>query len=246
MQGKGTPALILIHGWSCDKSYWAPQLEPLSRDFRLIAPDLAGHGESGSAREIWTIDAFGRDVAAAVDAAGSGPVVLVGHSMGGTVAVAAARHLGDRVQAIVWVDSYRKLGSPRTPGEIEEVLAPFRADFRGATGRYVHGMFPPGADPVLVERVASAMAAAPPAIAVAALQASMTFGRTITEQLETLRPPVLAINAGEPPTDVPSLQRHGVEVAIVPGTGHFPMMEAPERFNALLTRLVSRFRHATG
>jgi pimeloyl-ACP methyl ester carboxylesterase len=43
--GEGSPALVFVHGWSCDRSYWAAQLEPFSRDFRVVAVDLAGQGE---------------------------------------------------------------------------------------------------------------------------------------------------------------------------------------------------------
>ena len=46
--GQGTPALVFVHGWSCDRSYWAGQLEAFSRDFTVVAPDLGGHGESDS------------------------------------------------------------------------------------------------------------------------------------------------------------------------------------------------------
>jgi pimeloyl-ACP methyl ester carboxylesterase len=50
-RGQGAPALVFVHGWSCDRTYWAGQLEPLSRDYRVVAIDLAGHGESGVGRE---------------------------------------------------------------------------------------------------------------------------------------------------------------------------------------------------
>jgi len=44
--GEGTPALVFVHGWSCDRSHWAAQLQPFSRQFKVVAVDLAGHGES--------------------------------------------------------------------------------------------------------------------------------------------------------------------------------------------------------
>lgn len=239
-EGAGGPALVLIHGWSCDRSYWAAQVAGLSSDFQVITVDLAGHGESGTNRSSWTIDSFGQDVAAVVEAIGCNRVVLVGHSMGGNVAVAAALHLGARVKGLVWVDTYKKLGSPRSAEEVQRVLSPFRADFKKTTEAYVRGMFPAGADESLVRRVAENMAAAPPAVAVSALQASMMFGRTITKTLEGVDAPIVAINADEPPNDVPSMREHGVQVVITPGVGHFLMLEAPERFNNLLKEIVSQ------
>ncbi len=234
--GAGKPALVLIHGWSCDKSYWAAQLQPLSDDFQLITLDLGGHGDSGAGRQSWTIDSFGQDVAAVVEATKPEHVVLVGHSMGGNVAVAAARRLGKRVKGVVLVDTYRKLGSPRSPEEVQEVLAPFRANFKDATGPYVRGMFGAGADEALVQRVAEHMSAAPPSIAVPALESSLTFGRTITETLKGLEVPIIALNAR--PTDVESMQRYGVEVMTMPRVGHFLMMEAPRSFNDLFKQVI--------
>lgn len=235
--GTGKTALVLIHGWSCDTSYWAAQLQPLSRDFQVVALDLGGHGESGTGRKSFSIESFGQDVAAVVEAINPEQVVLVGHSMGGTVAIAAARQLGKRVRAVVWVDSYRKLGSPRSSEEVEEVLAPFRANFKETTGAYVRGLFGPDADEALVNRVAEHMSAAHPAIAISALESSLTFGRTITETIKEV--PIAAINACAPADDVESIQRHGVEVVTLPSTGHFPMMEAPRSFNKLLKQVVS-------
>jgi pimeloyl-ACP methyl ester carboxylesterase len=237
--GGGRPALVLIHGWSCNSTYWAAQVATLSERFRVITLDLGGHGQASTGRASWTMDSFGRDVSAVVDAAGLEQVVLVGHSMGGNVAVAAALHLGKQVQGMIWVDTYKRLGAPRSPEEIQQVLAPFRADFQKTTEAYVRGMFPAGADKTLVRRVAKDMAASPPSIAVAALEASLIFGRTITQTLEGVEARIIAINADEPPTDVPSMRRHGVEVVTMRGVGHFPMMEAAERFNSLLDEIVS-------
>jgi pimeloyl-ACP methyl ester carboxylesterase len=83
--GAGRPALVLVHGWSCDRTYWNAQLESLSRDFTVVTVDLAGHGESECGREAWSIAAFGYDVALVVALNGLEDVVLVGHSMGGDV-----------------------------------------------------------------------------------------------------------------------------------------------------------------
>lgn len=82
--GAGARAIVLIHGWSCDGSYWAAQVEALSRDFQIITLDLGGHGQSGTDRRSWTIESFGQDVAAVVEAAQLEEVVLVGHSMAAT------------------------------------------------------------------------------------------------------------------------------------------------------------------
>jgi pimeloyl-ACP methyl ester carboxylesterase len=206
----------------------------------VVAVDLAGHGESGRGREFWTIAAFGEDVAAVVEKLGLSRTILVGHSMGGDVILEAARRLPGRVEGLVWVDAYRQLGIPREPEQVRELLAPFRADFVPATRAFVRGMFPPGADPSLVERVTADMSSAPPEIAVAALESAMGYDREVVATVRELGLPLVAVNADDRPTDVESLTRHGVDVVLVPGTGHFPMLEDPGRFNGILRQVIER------
>ncbi len=238
VSGEGAPALVFVHGWSCDRSYWAAQLPRFSRRFRVVAVDLAGHGESGLGREAWTMAAFGGNVAAVIEALGIERAVLVGHSMGGDVIVEAARRLPGRIAGLVRVDTYRKLETPRTPEQVQAFLAPFRANFADVARPFVRGMFPANADPALVERVVADISAAPPSIAPAVMESAICFEREMPGALQELSLPVVAINPDRPPTDVASLKRHGVESVLMTGVGHFLMMENPERFNPLLETVV--------
>jgi pimeloyl-ACP methyl ester carboxylesterase len=237
-QGEGTPALVFVHGWSCDRSYWKGQLQPFSQQFKVVAVDLAGHGESGLGRKTQTMAAFGGDVAAVVEKLGLQHIILIGHSMGGDVIAEAARRLPGRVAGLVWIDTYKQLGTPRTPEQIQTLMAPFRTDFVETTRSFVRGMFPPGADRALVERVVMDMSAAPPEVAVGALESAIGFGNEMPRALKELKLPVVAINPDNKPTDVASLERHGVRVVLMPGVGHFLMMEDPERFNGLLRTVI--------
>ena len=239
-QGDGDIALVLVHGWSCDGSYWEPQVESLSRDFQVVTIDLAGHGESGEDRAVWTIASFGEDVTAVVNDLELERVVLVGHSMGGDVILEAARRLPGRVMGLIWVDVYNRIETPRTSEELESFQVPFRANFVEATRAFVRGMFPPNSDPALVERVAADMASAPPEIALPVMRAAQGFDREIPRALEELKLPLVAINPDSPPTDIESMKGHGIEVLLMPGVGHFPMLESPERFNVVLREAIDR------
>ena len=238
--GAGMPSLVFVHGWSCDRTYWKEQLQPLGRRFRVVAMDLAGHGESGANRQAWTIPAFGADVAAVVEKLGLGRVILIGHSMGGDVIVEAARRLRGRVAGLVWIDVYKKLGTPPTAEQVEAFVAPFRADFPERTRAFVRSTFPATADKSLVEWVAGDMASAPKEIALAAMYSAVTNGREIPAALAQLKLPTIAINPDRPPTDFESLKRHGVEVVLMSGVGHFPMMEDPGQFNRVLGSVIDR------
>ena len=71
----------------------------------MVALDLAGHGDSGVNREAWSMTNFGADVAAVADTLQLEDIILVGHSMGGQVALEAARLLKGRVKMIVGADT---------------------------------------------------------------------------------------------------------------------------------------------
>jgi pimeloyl-ACP methyl ester carboxylesterase len=234
VRGQGTPALVFVHGWSCDRSYWSRQMPEFAQDHQVVAVDLAGHGGSGTRRKSWTMPAFGQDVAAVVTALDLKDIVLIGHSMGGDVIVETALLHPERVRGVVWVDTYRSLGSVGSPEENEAFVASFGTDFVAATQSLVRSMFPADADPALVDWVAADMSAAPPEIAIDALRHSISNDGPILAALRQLTPPVIALNPGYRETDVASLKRYGVEARIVPGAGHFLMMENPLVFNRSL------------
>ena len=242
IHGSGAPAILLVHGWSCDRSYWEEQVAPLSAKFQVVAVDLAGHGESGSGRAAWTIEAFGADVAAVVDELALESVILVGHSMAGDVIVEAARRLRGRVKGLVWVDTYRQLANFPSSEQVEQRLVPFRADFVQTTRAFVRGMFAPDADESLTERVVADMSAAPSDVAIAAAKSVWNFWPKLTAALRELRLPIVAINPDHPPTDIESMRRYGVEVVLMPRVGHFLHMEDPSRFNELLLNAIDRLR----
>jgi pimeloyl-ACP methyl ester carboxylesterase len=236
--GKGIPALVFVHGWSCDRSYWNGQLEPFSTQYKVIAIDLAGHGESGLGRKAWTTEAFGSDVAAVVKKLDLKHVVLIGHSMGGAVVTEAARHLPGRVVGLIWIDVFKKLGSARSPEQVRAFMAPLRTHFVDSTRVFVRGMFLANSDSSLIERVVMDMSSAPPQVAVEALEYGLNYSRKIPQVLQELKIPVIAINSDSAPTDTISMQQNGVKVIFMSGVGHFLMLEDPERFNRILTTAV--------
>jgi pimeloyl-ACP methyl ester carboxylesterase len=232
--GEGPVAIVFVHGWSCDRTYWKRQTDYFAERYQVVAIDLAGHGESDGQREAWPMSAFGEDVVAVVEKLALEKVVLVGHSMGGDVIVDAALSLGDRVAGLFWIDTYNALGRSRSAEELARYADRFRDDFVAATRNMVRRMFPAGANPDLVEWVAADMSSAPAGIAVEAMEHAMSNQEAVVTALKLLTAPVIAINPDYRPNDVASLERHGVRTVVMTGVGHFLMMEDPEAFNLLL------------
>ena len=239
-EGTGRPAIVFVHGWSCDRSYWRHQVGAFPGN-RVVAIDLAGHGESGFGRNSWTMPAFGADVAAVVDALGLDDAVLVGHSMGGDVILEAAVLLEGRVRGLVWVDTYSSLGETDDTDDTNALVARLRIDFPGAARAFVREMFGPTADPELVEWVVADMSAAPPEIAIDAVRHALGNEAPAIDALSRLAVPVVAINPDHEPTDEASLLRHGVRPVIVTGLSHFLMLEDPGTFNRVLAEVVADF-----
>lgn len=240
MHGAGEPALIFVHGWSCDRSYWKGQLETFSKNFKVVTIDLAGHGESGIGRKRWTIESFGADVSAVLEKLGLKRVILIGHSMGGDVIAEAARQLPGRVAGLIMIDTYKNLGPGRTPEQVQAFKARLSVNFVDSTRAFVKSKFLPNSDSSLVNWVAKDMSSAPPDIALGTLVSARSYSRSMPHALEELKLPVIAINPDNAPTDIESLEHYGVKLIIMPGVGHFLMMEDPGRFNGLLKTAIDK------
>ena len=103
-EGDGDPPLLLVHGWGADSAGWSALIPQFQTRHRVLAVDLRGHGRSGVPERGYAIGDFVGDLAALLDHAGTGPVVAIGHSMGGQIVSMLAVEHSEHVQAVVCVD----------------------------------------------------------------------------------------------------------------------------------------------
>ncbi len=242
VHGDGEPTLVFVHGWSCDARYWGAQVPYFSMRNRVITLDLAGHGHSGLGRSRYTMESFGEDVAAVVEAAGAERAILIGHSMGGSVIACAARVLPGRVSGLIGVDTLENVGYVMTPEEREAMLAPFRENFPAETARFAGEMLSPAVERSLREWIASDMASAPPWVAVSAME-EMTSQYVTGEAARVfaeVRLPVVSVNADKWPVDFKANREHmlSYEAIVIADADHFLMMTRPEEFNEALERAI--------
>jgi len=240
--GKGDPAIVLIHGWATDANYWNAQVGPLQARYTVVTIDLAGHGGSTKSRTDWSMEKYGADVTTVLQRIPNQQLILVGHSMGGTVALEAARTLGNRLRGIIVVDALKSVGlPPLPPSEIQKRVAPFRTDFIGAVRKYVtEELFEKGADPLFVQKVAYDMSLEPPDVAVPSLEALLSMD--LNTVLPDIKVPVLAINSDLGPTDEARIRKSlpTFKADVIPHTSHFLMMEVPDKFNPILLRDIEK------
>jgi len=235
--GKGSPALVFVHGWSCDQIYWKYQVPEFSKHYTVVTLDYAGHGKSGANREDFTMESFGDDVAAVVNDLNLDQVILIGHSMGGYVIIDAATKLPGKVAALIGIDTYEQLvDTVFTKEMLEQFTVPFYADFTNSVKAFVQSMFPADADPALVEQISGDMSSAPKGVAMSAFENMFDYSTRLETILKTIDLPFYAVSSDLYPTNVEDNLKYvkSFDVKIMEGYGHFLMMENPELFNRLL------------
>jgi len=242
--GKGEPALVFIHCWTCNRTFWENQVAEFSKTNRVVTIDLPGHGESGRGRKTWSVESFGDDVATVVKKLGLKRVVLVGSSMGGPIALEAARRLPDRVVAIVPVDTLQNVEEKVPQEQLDEVFKQMQADYKGATTSLLNQFFfSPTTPPAVRERVINATLSLQPDLAIPMLKAIFSYDPI--PAMREIKAPIRAINADRVPTNVEANRKYApqFDVVIIKGTGHYPMLEDPARFNQMLVEILRGLPH---
>jgi pimeloyl-ACP methyl ester carboxylesterase len=239
VKGMGEPTIVFVHCWTCNHNFWRHQIEYFSKKYKVVWLDLAGHGQSGSTRSDYTMEAFGEDVATVVNKVGAKRVVLVGHSMGGPVSIEAAKILGDKVVGVVGVDTfYTPFHYPKSQAEIEGFVKPFEKDFTGTREQMFQSMFTPNADPELRASIAQQSSGTNPEMGISAMYEIFRWSaQNVPDSLNSYSNKLKNINAA-PTGNETALHK---SVTLIPGVGHFVPQVKPEEFNAALNKIISEY-----
>ncbi len=234
--GTGDTAIVLIHGWMCDQTYWKNQVDQFSDNYTVVTVDLGGHGESGLDRSSWTLDSFVEDVVAVIKKVQPENVILAGHSLGGFVALETAPEIADKIKGLILVDSFHEVFWPIPDSVKNPAFENYRNDFKNHTYSWIYdGMFPPGADSVIRHQIAEDMSSGPAEVGIGAVEDYWSGDYTETiQKVISLKVPVILINIELWPTDLEVMNEFGFDVLTMDDVGHFLMLEDPDRFNILL------------
>jgi len=245
VRGEGEPAIVLVHGWTNSRGIWGRHRETLATDHRVVALDLAGHGNSGADREDWTVEAFGRDVVAVADQLELDRIVLVGFSMGGPVIIEAADQLGDRVEGLVFIDTVQDPDGPLPSDEaLEQMLAAMRANWNDPA--FIRAFaFTPDAPDSLIDYVIGIQPQELYDRFVAMVYGVNDWvGSEMRTTLARLDVPMAAINTTNQPTNLEALRRYdpGFTLDTMQGLGHGGiLLRRVDDFDARLLAIVDRF-----
>lgn len=244
VHGAGEPTLVFVHGWCCDARYWRAQVPHFSKSHRVVTLDLAGHGHSGTRPSQYSMSAFGEDVRAVTEAINANRVILVGHSMGGSVIAEGARLMPGRVIGLIGVDTLENVEYPMTRDELTKMVAPLDKDFRTGSRTFVGEMISPSTDPQLRQWIVSDMAAAPPTAAISALNCMMSQYITgeAAKIFDEIHIPVMSVNGDMWPVNYEGNRRHMsfFDAIILKGADHFLMLDRSEEFNHSLEKAIGK------
>jgi pimeloyl-ACP methyl ester carboxylesterase len=247
--GKGPEAVVFIHGWTCDLTFWRGQA-PLYEKRRALLVDLPGHGQSDKPEVSYTQERFARAIDAVMRDAKVERAVLVGHSMGVPVAITFLRLFPAKTKAMMMVDGY----VPQAPkddaerakqqAQMEPFLRSMNApNYKETVQKMIEGMFSDKTTPAQRAEIRTKMGTTPQHVLASAMQGM--FAIEAPKPGETYALPVTAVvtKGNARPgyeerlrTVFPNLRKFEVWE----GSGHFLMMESPERFNRLLEDFLAR------
>jgi len=236
--GAGEPALLFLHGWCGDRSFFAPQFDYFSPSHRVVSVDLPGHGESAVPEE-YSIGALASRVAELAGDLRLSRSVVFGHSIGAMVALELSQFAPDLVGGVALIDP------PPLSKEVWREFAPqLISSFSGPDGptgrrQFVEQMFLPTDDAARRAKIIATMTAVPNDIAIPLIQAIAAFdAMAVLEQCEV---PVLTISSAVPTNDAASLLAANSTMTLgqTVGAGHFLQLEVPEQVNPMIERFLA-------
>ncbi len=233
--GAGSTALVFIHCWTCDLTFWREQVPAFDGKVRMILLDLPGHGRSDKPEIPYTMELFARAVDAVLRDAGVSKAVLVGHSMGTPVARQFYRLHPEKTLGIIDVDGM--LHVDFKPGQADVLAALYTgADWKEKQTKAVEGMFSPATTPAMKKKILGTMTAAPQYVVAGAFKG--IFDPAIWTD-DPIRVPVLAIyvrSAFRTPEYEAAVKKVApyIQIVYVEDAGHFLQMEKPAVVNAAL------------
>ena len=256
------PALVFLHGWSVDRSFFAAQEALAAAGFRVVIPDLHGHGDRGIGGAAPTMAGLADDLAGLLRELRLTSVTLIGWSMGATVALEyLARYGATGIAGLVIVDMTPKvpnapdwpygLSSGQNLAEAMDAASRIERDWPRYAPKIARAMFAPRRsddDPLILQAVERIAARDPEVMALIWRSLVAADHRAAVENLPV---PILAIAGAESQLYRPDVARwiaahaRDGKAVEIPGAGHAPHLEQPGAFNEAVAAFAHRLQDGT-
>ena len=239
------PVVILIHGFPLDRTMWAYQRSSVGAIYRVILPDLRGHGATAAPDGIYTVDEMADDVLELLGALQiDDPIVFGGLSMGGYVALSIAARHPERVKALMLMNTRATADDPDAARARIELAE--RVEASGRTEEVVAAMLPKlfskqtfEHHPALVARMRDRMSRTP-ARAICGTLRGLASRPDRTEALTRITAPTLVVAGADDrivsPDEARSMASRipGAKLVMIPDAGHMAPLENHEATDAAI------------
>jgi len=246
---KAGVALLFVHGFPLNHQIWAPQLQAFAVNYRMLAPDVRGHGASEAVPGPYKMEEMADDLKALIDARHCGPVMLIGHSMGGYIAFAFLRRHPKLVRGLGLVCTRPGPDSPEGKANRETLARRVEKDGSMAVA---DAMYPKMlaastyAEQLQLADSVRRMMLATPVPGIAGALRGMALRGDSTDLLPTITVPTLIIAGKDdqliPPkeSEMMAAQIPGATLHVIPGAGHLPSVERAGLFNDALGKFLAK------
>jgi pimeloyl-ACP methyl ester esterase len=243
------PAVLLVHGWTLNRTVWERQVAALRDRHTVVTVDLRGHGESSHPRTGYTLPAMAGDLEQLVRTLGVPRIAVVGWSMGGLIALELAQRLGERLSALGLVCTWpgglsdEKSGIAMPKDEAAQMRAGVEDDYRAFARQFAPRVFKRGAESPFLSWAVAQIQKTPPHVAAACLDTALAAD--LRPSLKAIKAPT-AVFHGRHDAVIPlaggELLKKGIKGAtltVFEDSGHAPFLEEPEAFDAALGKFLS-------
>ena len=232
------PSLVLLHGWCGNRSALAAQATAFQSSHRVISVDLRGFGDSSAPEQDYTMAVFADDVAWMCEQLEVTKPVVVGHSMGGNVALELAARHPHLPQQVVLIDSV-VFPPEQLSTSFDALLAGVSSpDYVAVCNGLLKSLCLPS--DAFAQRLApDASLHAPQHVVLSSLRHHTADSRSV-EAAKLCQLPIAYIAANDPLADLVQFRAATpqLQVGRVVGSGHFSPQEVPEQVNAMIERLI--------
>jgi pimeloyl-ACP methyl ester carboxylesterase len=240
-EGRGDPPILMVHCWTCDHTFFGPQIAYFSQTHRVIAVDLRGHGESDKPCQDYTVEGFADDLVWLCGQLGLEKPIVIGHSMGGNIALELAARYPELPAAIVMLDSaiVPPAGLIEAVRSLVESL--HRPEFREAQRTFMGTFtFLPTDNLLDKARIIDLMSSAPQHVMANALEHHILRWDGAAAAA-ACKVPALYVGAAIPLADVTRFRELCPELVVgqTVGAGHFNNQLVPEQVNAMIERFLT-------
>lgn len=238
--GHGDPPLIFVHGWCCDHTFYKPQFDHFQSSHAVTTFDLRGCGSSDRPEDGYDLPSLADDLAWLCEELGISRPVVIGHSLGGMIAIELAARHSSLPSAVIADDSGPINPSPET----RSIYAGFAMELEGPNGEavrraWVEDGVGPTADTEQRRRIVETMCSVPLSVAAAGMRGIVAWNGVGALALCTV--PLFLLSSEPDASNDPALLRPfkpDLHAGMTVGAGHFHQLEVPEQVTPMIERFI--------